>query len=122
MRVSFEGLPGYIFKDDTQNLWWVPEDGRPTQLLTDINSVCGVCFFNTGTTDPFLDACKWHDQAYMRRQDYEQNGWDRQRIDKHFYELMHAEIIKTGRVDLIPRAQMYFDLVRCIGWVFYYRH
>lgn len=128
MRITFDGLNGYIYRDDRGQIWWVPNSTRKPELLQNADSLCGVGMFETGECDPLRDCCTWHDQAYINRRRYEELGFNRYLIDQHFLSLMLVEVYKLQRIDpaaakaLWYRAQLYYDLVRMFGWICYYRH
>lgn len=104
---------------------WKKKDGTEKVLLDqsnniypDADSLCGIGIFNTGVDDPLKFGCDWHDFAYINRRYLESQGWTRETIDKHFYDIML--LLAEDDLELHDRAQNYYNLVRCFGWMFYY--
>lgn len=128
MKITFEDMNGYVFLDERKQIWWVPTSDlhKPPQLLKDACALCGAGIFQTEFDDPFRDACAWHDNAYISRRQHEARGWDRKKIDDHFLLLMRAEYQKQRdyyvRQQLQHQAAVYYEIVRCLGWVYYYQH
>jgi hypothetical protein len=111
---------GHVEIDGDGQIWWAPGNGSERQLLADSDSMCGFGFFETGPEDPFRDCCSWHDNAYIQRKLYEEQGWDRKSIDDYFLTLM----LEAAREDLAlrSRAYSYHAIARCFGGIWYYRH
>lgn len=73
---------------------------------------CGISPLATGKTDPFFDACKWHDQAYLN-QSWAQRNKDRAEIDARFLDQML--LIAENNWALRFRAYLYYSLARAFG-------
>ena len=114
---------GRVVTDADGVIYWekTKPDGTVTrEVLQDKDSLCGAGIFETGPDDPFRASCGWHDHAYTNREWFEDMGWDREKIDFHFYELMLVEA--QGDTLLNLRAAAYYHVVRDIGWICYYKH
>lgn len=110
---------GHIEIDVDGQIWWCAANGV-RQLLADSESMCGFGFFQTGPEDPFRDCCSWHDNAYVQRALYEEQGWDRKAIDDYFLSLMLE--VAGSDLALRSRAYSYHAIARCFGGIWYYRH
>lgn len=104
---------------------WNKPDGTEQVLLDqakgiypDADSLCGIGIFNTGSDDPLKFACDLHDLMYQHRHFFKTQGWDRDKIDDHFFDIMM--VLAGEDEELIQRAQRYYYLVKSFGWIFYY--
>lgn len=109
-----------VWTDEDDGEVWYQRAGFPAQLLQDADSLCGAGIFRTGVDDPFREACGVHDSMYKKRAQFEEWGFDREWIDKNFLTLMLRKA--DGNLALEARAYLYYNTVRAVGWVLYYRH
>lgn len=114
-----EELHGKVIYGDDGVIYWKSDSGA-LEVLQDADSLCGSGLFETGFHDFFRPSCGWHDHAYTNRAWFEAAGWDRAKIDYHFYELMLVQA--EGNSLRILQATAYYRTVKRIGWLFYYRH
>lgn len=110
---------GIISIDSEGHILWNPKNGK-VQVLTENDSLCGIGLLATGVDDPFRNCCAWHDRAYEMRSFFEERGWDRKKIDDYFRSLMYKRA--GSNKELFYRANIYYKIVRMLGWIFYYRH
>lgn len=104
---------------------WNKPDGTEKVLLDQAagiypyaDSLCGIGIFNTGADDPLKFACDVHDLLYQNRHYFQSQGWDREKMDKFFFDIM---IVLAGEdEELLKRAQTYYNLVHSFGWIFFY--
>lgn len=112
-------LEGELKLDAYGAAWWSPFDGEPKKV-EESESLCGVGFFSTGKDDPFIEACIVHDHTYVNRPFIEKNGWTREIVDDFFLVIMLN--IAGDDPLLTAKAHAYYNVVRSVGWIFYYRH
>lgn len=77
---------------------------------------CGVGWFSTGPDDPFIEACRWHDNAYLEMS-WAQCNMSRPEVDAHFLAMML--VIAKGDVILEARAYMYYEIAKQFGSSFW---
>jgi hypothetical protein len=82
----------------------------------DEHTGCGISPLATGKKDPFYEACRFHDLAYLH------NSWHqlhlrRKEVDKYFLNMML--LIADGNPLLIARAHIYYRLARIFGTRFW---
>lgn len=111
---------GRAVVDPDGSIWWDPQNGKPRELLTDKDSLCGIFPFETGVDDALRDACSVHDHFYGNRMQYNLWGFDRKWMDDMFYGYMNN--IADNNKMLQDRAWEYYLIVRTIGWVPYNKH
>lgn len=121
MQIAGIQKHGSVYRDEAGAIWYVPTNSaHPAELLAESDDVCGIWLFETGIDDPFRDVCAFHDRAYSNRAFFEDRGWDRASLDSYFHNLC---LDKAGEdCLLIVRADVYYELVRRLGWIPYYRH
>ena len=125
MNIDIPGLNGHIEIRGAGDLWWIPDVGEPRSLTME-DSFCGAGLFSTGPNDPFYKygACPTHDEMYQNRAYWESQGWDRDKMDRNLL-ILFLGIVHDYEDDCPKekaRAHAMYAAVRCIGWVFYYRH
>ncbi len=116
---SVSPLRGELTLDAYGVAWWHPFGGD-SKKVSDHESLCGVGIFSTGKDDPFIEACIVHDHMYTQRAFIELHGWSREIVDNFFLVVM-LEIAGDDEA-LKSKAHAYYNIVRTVGWIFYYRH
>lgn len=109
-----------VYTDDRGAIWFDRGNGRPRELLSGEDEICGVGIFATDEFDCFRLACAVHDNFYTKRDFFEARGWTRLKMDNYFLELMLEEC--RGDCFKKAKAYYYYSLVRAIGWLPYERH
>lgn len=78
---------------------------------------CGISkIWFTGSKDPLLAACLWHDIAYTRNSFQQRSGWNRARVDNEFLRQMLAIAAAHLSATMKARAYVYYGIVRAVGW------
>lgn len=80
---------------------------------------CGVAPITTGPNDPFIEACKLHDDLYVA---HEQGvPGTRAAADTKLIDAMAGTIIKVNgfwkKTHLLIRASAYAIIVGALGWI-----
>lgn len=116
-----------VFMEADGSIWYRRPNGT-AELLQDADSICGIGFLNTGPHDPLRPACGPHDKCYRNRAWFEERGWNREKMDDYFLDLMLV-ICRRHKTEGDPwarlltiKAQEYHFLVRAFGGLAYYRH
>ena len=85
--------------------------------ITQKDNFCGAGPFETGANDPMLDACNWHDNAYMR--DKLHGGEELRAKDDAIF--LKEELTLNKLYNLPPvatvKSYVYYGLVRAFGWI-----
>lgn len=81
-------------------------------LKDDKHEGCGISPLATGKRDPFFDACRWHDDAYVRNS-WHQYNLKRKETDLYFLKQMLS--IAGDNPFLRARAYLYYRLARIFG-------
>jgi len=81
-------------------------------VVADKKDRCGVGLLSSNDNDPFIDACKWHDSAYVDKEN-KKSILSRKQVDKQFLTQMLL-IAGDNRV-LRARAYAYYYAARLFG-------
>ena len=81
-------------------------------MVADKKDRCGVGLLSSDASDPFIDACKWHDRAYVDKEN-KISILSRKQVDEQFLKQML--LIASGRKRLVIKAYAYYYAARLFG-------